>query len=112
LGSYQVSDKITVNVMKKVCVDIPNLNDLWYNTNMLPIRLRSRRNGDKILLETGYKKVKDLLIDKKIGILEREQVIICEKDQEILAVLGIRKSSILKQIKNNNIIIKVENNDG
>lgn len=111
-GTYQLSDNISVNVIKKDCINIPNFDDLWYNTNMLPLRLRNRKPGDKILIETGYKKVKDLLIDKKIGILEREQVIICEKDNEILAVLGIRKSSILKQIKNNDIIIKVERKDG
>ncbi|MGI6768393.1 MAG: tRNA lysidine(34) synthetase TilS [Bacilli bacterium] len=111
-GTYQLSDKISVNVIKKDSIDIPNYADLWYNTNMLPIRLRNRKPGDKILIETGYKKVKDLLIDKKIGILEREQVIICEKDKEILAVLGIRKSSVLKQMKNNDIIIKVERKDG
>jgi tRNA(Ile)-lysidine synthetase-like protein len=79
---------------------------------MLPLRLRSRKPGDKILLDAGYKKVKDLLIDKKIGILEREQAIICEKDGEILAVLGIKKSSLVKDIKNNDIIIKVERKDG
>ena len=107
-----MSDNISVNVIKKDCINIPNFDDLWYNTNMLPLRIRNRKPGDKILIETGYKKVKDLLIDKKIGILEREQVIICEKDNEILAVLGIRKSSILKQIKNNDIIIKVERKDG
>ncbi|HEY8396157.1 MAG TPA: tRNA lysidine(34) synthetase TilS [Bacilli bacterium] len=111
-GTYKISDKISVNVIKNESVDIPNSDCLWYNTNMLPLRLRNRRPGDKILLETGYKKVKDLLIDKKIGILEREQAIICEKDNEILAVLGIRKSSKLKEIKNNDIIIKVERNDG
>ncbi|MDD3999358.1 MAG: tRNA lysidine(34) synthetase TilS [Bacilli bacterium] len=111
-GRYEINDKIVVNVIKKTSVDVSNLNDLWYNIDMLPIRLRSRKTGDKILLDAGYKKVKDLLIDKKIGILDREQVIICEKDEIILAVLGVRKSSILKQIKNNDIVIKVEQKDG
>jgi tRNA(Ile)-lysidine synthetase-like protein len=111
-GVYRLSDKITVSVIKKTTADIPNCNEIWYNTNMLPIRLRNRRDGDKILLETGYKKVKDLLIDQKLGILKREQAIICEKDQEILAVLGVRKSTILKQHKNNDIVIKVEYENG
>jgi tRNA(Ile)-lysidine synthetase-like protein len=73
-GTYQFSDKISVNVIKKDSIDVPNPADLWYNTHMLPLRLRNRKPGDKILIDAGYKKVKDLLIDKKIGILEREQV--------------------------------------
>lgn len=111
-GTYKLSDKIRVNVIIIGSVDVPNPEDLWYNSHMLPLRLRSRKPGDKILLDAGYKKVKDLLIDKKIGILEREQAIICEKDGEILAVLGIKKSSLVKDIKNNDIIIKVERKDG
>jgi len=111
-GTYKISDKICVNVIKKESADIPNPDDLWYNSNMLPLRIRTRRPGDKILLDVGYKKVKDLLIDKKIGILDREQAIICEKDGEILAVLGIRKSSLVKEIKHNDIIVKVERKNG
>ncbi|NLD26328.1 MAG: tRNA lysidine(34) synthetase TilS [Acholeplasmataceae bacterium] len=111
-GVYRLSDKITVSVIKKTLVDIPNLDEIWYNTNMLPLRLRNRRDGDKILLEAGYKKVKDLLIDQKVGILKREQVIICEKDQEVLAVLGVRKSVLLKQHTEKNIVIKVEYKNG
>ena len=74
---------------------------------MLPVVIRSRKQGDKILLESGYKKVKDLLIDLKVGILERENILILEKDAEILAVIGIRKSIHLKKIENNDILIKV-----
>lgn len=77
---------------------------------MLPVRIRSRKPGDKILLENGYKKVKDLLIDLKVGILKRENILIMEKDEEILAVIGIRKSVNLKKQENNDILINVRFN--
>ena len=111
-GVYHLSDKIKVNVIKKEYVNISKNEDLWYNSNMLPFRVRSRKAGDKILLAAGYKKVKDLLIDKKIGILDRERILILEKDKEILAVIGIAKSKILKEIKENDILVKVEQNYG
>ena len=34
-----------------------------------------------------------------------------EKDKEILAVIGIRKSVKLKQIENNDILIRVRSNN-
>lgn len=112
IKNYKINDTITIIVKKKDSVFVPTDDDLWYNSNMLPVRIRSRKPGDRILLDSGYKKVKDLLIDLKIGILKRDQVLILEKDGEILAVLGIKKSSILKEIKNNDILVKVDFNNG
>ena len=64
---------------------------------------------DKILLKNGYKKVKDLLIDEKIGVSKRDNILLAlDNEGNVLSVLGIKKSEILKQMKDNNIIIKVE----
>jgi hypothetical protein len=63
-------------------------------------------------LSAGYKKVKDLLIDKKIGILAREKLLVIEKDGEILAVPGVARSRILQQIEPKNLLIRVETNEG
>ncbi len=108
---YFLNDTIEIIVSKMDSNFIPSGDELWYNSNMLPVVIRSRRTGDKILLESGYKKVKDLLIDLKIGILDREKILIMEKDKEILAVIGIRKSVKLKQIENNDILIRVRSNN-
>src|SRR5690554_75905 len=108
---YFLNDTIEIIVSKMDSNFIPSGDELWYNSNMLPVVIRSRRTGDKILLESGYKKVKDLLIDLKIGILDREKILIMEKDKEILAVIGIRKSVKLKQLENNDILIRVRSNN-
>ncbi|MCK9471015.1 MAG: tRNA lysidine(34) synthetase TilS [Bacilli bacterium] len=107
IKTYNINDTIQIIVSKTGCNYIPSKEDLWYNSNMLPVVMRRRIPGDKILLEGGYKKVKDLLIDLKLGILERDNVLILEKDSEVLAVIGIRKSVKLKNIENNDIIINV-----
>jgi tRNA(Ile)-lysidine synthetase-like protein len=78
----------------------------------LPVRVRSRKPGDRILLSSGYKKIKDLLIDKKIGILTREKILVIEKDGEIIAVPGIARSRRLQKIKERNILIRVERYEG
>ncbi|MCK9536168.1 MAG: tRNA lysidine(34) synthetase TilS [Bacilli bacterium] len=110
-GQYPLNDSISVNVLKNSHFNILKPNEIWYNNAMLPVRVRTRKPGDKILLDVGYKKVKDILIDKKIGILKREQVLIIEKNEEILAIPGIVKSQHLKTIKEKDILIKVEYNE-
>lgn len=108
-GVYHLNDTIDIIVTKKVSNLITNSNELWYNTSMLPLRVRSRRDGDKIKLSNGYKKVKDLLIDLKVGILDRQRaLLLVNRDDEVLAVFGYAKSAILKASKNNNIIIKIQ----
>lgn len=76
---------------------------------MLPVLIRTRRPGDKIKLEGGTKKVSDLLTDLKIAKKKRDTTLILEKDEEILAVIGVRKSVKLKDLKNCDIIIEVKN---
>lgn len=109
LGRYKVNDTISINVIEKKDNIVTNLNELCYNIQRLPIYIRTRKNGDKILLKNGYKKVKDLLIDEKIGVSKRDNILLAlDNEGNVLSVLGIKKSEILKQMKDNNIIIKVE----
>ena len=73
---------------------------------MLPVVLRNRQNGDRIKINDGSKKVKDLLIDEKIPVNKRDDLLLLEKDSEILNIFGVKKSSTLLSMKeNNNILI-------
>lgn len=108
-GSYDIDENRQIIVAKKSNNILTNLNTLWYNSNMLPITIRSREEGDRIVLSSGSKKVSDLLIDKKIGILQREQVlIVADKDNNILSVLGVKKSTLLKSVSDCDIIITLK----
>ncbi|MGD9605413.1 MAG: tRNA lysidine(34) synthetase TilS [Bacilli bacterium] len=109
LGSYQLNDIITINVKKSDEKMLISSQEIWYNSNMLPLVVRSRIPGDKIKLEGGTKKVSDLLTDLKVPKTTRDNILILEKDQEILAVFGIRKSVKLKEMQNCDIIIEVKN---
>ena len=72
---------------------------------MFPFVLRTRQNGDKIKVNSGTKKVKDLLIDEKIPTSKRDELLLLEKDNEIINIFGVKKSHTLLQSKNNNILI-------
>ncbi|HKM29856.1 MAG TPA: tRNA lysidine(34) synthetase TilS [Bacilli bacterium] len=109
IKEYRLNDTITIIVTKKTADLLTNDNSLWYNSNNLPLIIRSRKPADKIKLSQGYKKVKDLLIDEKIGILRRKKILVIEDStQEILMVWGIKKSEKLKEIKENDIVISME----
>lgn len=101
-------DNITVICQSIECKNVLKSDEICYNTNMLPVILRSRKPGDKIKLTAGEKKVKDLLIDEKIGISKREKILILEdKNQKILAIIGLKKSFYLKEIKDCDIVLKI-----
>ena len=72
---------------------------------MFPISLRNRKEGDKIKISSGTKKVKDLLIDEKIPLNQRDNLLLLEKDNEIINIFGVKKSKTLLESKNNNILI-------
>jgi tRNA(Ile)-lysidine synthetase-like protein len=112
IKTYHLNDIWTVTVEKIDEKTLINEHDIWYNSHMLPLIMRPKKTGDKIVLEGGTKKVSDLLIDRKVKLSNRKQTLVLEKDQEILAVLGLRKSVKLKEMQNCDIIIKVEKNHG
>mgnify|MGYP001118297335 CR=1 FL=1 len=64
-----------------------------------PLHVRTRKNGDRIKVKNlnGTKKVKDILIDEKVPINEREKIIILtDNEDNILWIPGIKKSSFDK----------------
>lgn len=66
----------------------------------LPLYVRTRKLGDKISLKgtVGHKKLKDIFIDSKIPIRERDKwpVVVDSKD-EVIWIPGIKKSKKIKQ---------------
>ncbi len=76
----------------------------------LPIYIRTRKLGDKIALNgtDGHKKIKDIFIDSKIPMQERELwPIVVDAKGQVLWIPGIKKSKFNKQKRENyDIIIK------
>ncbi len=80
----------------------------------LPLHIRNRENGDKIKLKGGgTKKVKDILIDKKVPLIIRKNVIvIVDSKGDILWIPGLYKSKYDKKISEKyDIILKYAKKD-
>ena len=108
LGVYNINDKFDLYVDLKDNIKVLKKEDVCYNISSLPVIVRSRKPGDKISLPQGEKKLKSLFIDMKMSKTMRDEVLILEKDECILSILGTRKSVLLNNIKDCNIVIRLK----
>lgn len=65
----------------------------------LPLHVRTRLTADKMALKNGTKKVGEILSEKKLSTKERNRIpIVCDGEEKILWIPGIKKSKFDKQI--------------
>ncbi len=108
-GEYYISSHTKYIFTDKI-LDIKhtNLFELWYNDTVFPLYLRNRKNGDRIKLKVGTKKVKDVLIDKKIPSLIRDNLILLANRDTVLWIPSIKKCVQDKNQKNKLYIYEVK----
>lgn len=74
----------------------------------MPLTIRTRLDGDKLIIGKGHKKLKDFLIDKKVPKEEREKILIVENaNKEIIWVLNYYKKKCDDE-KNYKLIFEVQ----
>ena len=92
-GEYFVDDnKSYIFSTNKITHNYRNYFELCYNELVFPLYIRQRKNGDKMSLKIGSKKVKDILIDKKIPKSERDRLLVITDGENVLWIPGIKKS--------------------
>ncbi len=109
LGENYYNDyKITVKLVENKNL-IFKRNISYYSKEVLKddLFIRSRINGDTILLENFKKKIKDILIDAKVDKYERDSIPILEQNNNILWIMGIRRSTLYKFNKEDKEILKI-----
>ena len=106
---YIINDKIKICVEKIDNNSINNSMELCYNK--LPILIRTRRDGDRIKIKEGYKKINDLFIDKKIPIAKRDSILLALDNDEVLMAFGVRKSVKVKDINSGYRIRLIRNEE-
>ena len=76
----------------------------------LPLSVRNRKDGDKISIKgmLGRKKIKDIFIDEKIALHEREiWPVVVDADGNIVWIPGLKKSKFDKtKTENYDIILR------
>ena len=80
-GTFHLSYDVNSQINLKISKDEP-----------LPLIIRKRLEGDKLIIGSGHKKLKDFLIDKKVIKEERDNLlIVTNANNEIIWVLGYYK---------------------
>ena len=93
LGEYFVSDNHSyIFSDNKLEHKYTNYFELCYNDEVFPLYLRNRKNGDKMKLKVGTKKIKDILIDKKIPQSKRDKLLVLSNKELVLWIPEIKKS--------------------
>ncbi len=93
--------KCTINAGVSDYIDTKNAGDFRalfdFDELRFPLKVRFRKEGDRIKTESGTKKLQDLFVNKKIPRSDRAFVpIVVNGKGEILWVVGVRRSSIAK----------------
>lgn len=107
-GEYRIDDKhrFIISDRKLEHIDTKYF-ELCYNKKVFPLYLRNRKNGDKINLSIGTKKVKDILIDKKVPVSKRNELILLAQEDTVLWIPNIKKSKRNSSLPNRLYIYEV-----
>ena len=83
-GSFHLTDNIK---------DCDSFIQISYD-EPLPLTIRKRCEGDRLIIGSGHKKLKDFLIDKKVPITDRDKlIVVTNANDEIIWVLGYYKKA-------------------
>ena len=96
--SLYEDDNWRIRLVKETSIDNNNVIRLKSNEIKMPLQIRSRIKGDKIEVKNlGTKKIKDIFIDEKIKISDRDTwPIVCDSNGKVLLIPGIKKSKFAK----------------
>ncbi|CQR47455.1 tRNA(Ile)-lysidine synthase [Paraliobacillus sp. PM-2] len=101
-------EKLQAKIKQNNISDVQGKNTLMLAAgnveNHLPLIVRYRKSGDRIYVKGlgGSKKVKDIFIDKKIPLQERDQwPLVVDQEGHVLWIIGLTKGMIpnQKQVK-------------
>lgn len=88
-GIYELPNNCKLEVTKNICNFITGDTKLWYNINSLPIIIRTRNNGDKIVRKKGTITVSNYLTNYKVPVLERNNILLlCDENDMPISILG------------------------
>lgn len=108
-GEYFVDDnKSYIFTSNKIIHNYSNYFELCYNELVFPLYIRQRKNGDKMTLKVGSKKVKDILIDQKIPKSQRDRLLLITNKDNVLWIPGVKKSYQEKNCTKKLYIYEVE----
>lgn len=102
--------RLKMDFIKKyyLCHKPANCEVFDYDRISPPLFLRNRRPGDVIKIKNGRKKLKEILIEAKIPVNERNKVLLLCDQHSILWAVGVRRADRAYVDKKTKNILRVE----
>ncbi|MDX2188469.1 MAG: tRNA lysidine(34) synthetase TilS [Bacteroidota bacterium] len=104
-------ERETITNHKKINFSLKPKNEEWIDEDVLdyPLLIRSWESGDKLvpLGMNSYKKVSDILIDKKIPLNEKSKIPVMISNFQIFAIPGIQIDERFKISRKTKKILKI-----
>ncbi len=76
IGTYILPNDFKIIVDKNICYFETENNKMCYNVKDLPITIRTRKDGDKILINNQLKNLSDYLTNQKVSHFVREALLV------------------------------------
>ena len=93
-----------------LCPEGKTIEGVELSPEDMPVKLRSCKEGDRIRLRIGEKKVSRFFIDRKLPLFERQQTVVIENRKgEVIFVSGLGCDISHYAIKPNTFVVKYEN---
>lgn len=108
-GAYYIKFEVLENVKNIKFADNSFIKYFNYDKINGNIIIRTRKNGDKItpLGMNGRKKIKDIFIDSKVSVSQRNVVPIIQFDDEVAWLVGLKVSNEYKVTKETKKLLKI-----
>ena len=108
-GAYSIKFEVLENVKNIKFADNSFIKYFNYDKINGNIIIRTRKNGDKMtpLGMNGRKKIKDIFIDSKVSVTQRDVVPIIQFDDEVAWLVGLKVSNEYKVTKETKKLLKI-----
>ena len=108
-GEYSIKFEVLENVKNIKFTDNSFIKYFNYDKINGNIIIRTRKNGDKMipLGMNGRKKIKDIFIDSKVSVSQRDIVPIIQFDDEVAWLVGLKVSNEYKVTKDTKKLLKI-----
>ncbi len=91
---YNLKNNNILEVNENICYLSNNKESICYNSIKLPFIVRNYKDGDKIKRiskeKEYYQKISNILTTLKLPYLDRINTLVIEKDNEVVAILGLK----------------------
>ena len=88
--TIEITPNTTISIHKNKCYFKTEEQELCYNIDTLPVIVRNRLPGDKVLINKQTRSLSDYLTNKKVSHFVRSRLLVLtNKENQVLAILGL-----------------------